>query len=46
MKTTEEIVDRLFEVQTERDIAKGTLRWNNLNVEYQTLKWVVGCKGE
>jgi hypothetical protein len=40
MKTTEEVYERLFEVEMQRDYAKGTPRWNDLNVEYQTLKWV------
>jgi hypothetical protein len=44
VKTTEEIVERMFEVEMERNIAKGTMRWNDLNVEYQTLKWVVDAK--
>jgi hypothetical protein len=44
VKTTEEIVERLFEVEMQREYAKGTMRWNDLNVEYQTLKWVTDAK--
>ncbi len=44
MKTTEEIMERMFEVEMQRDYAKGTTRWNDLNVEYHTLKWVVDVK--
>lgn len=44
VKNIEDIMERLFEVEMQREYAKGTTRWNDLNVEYQTLKWVADAK--
>lgn len=45
MKTTEEIVEMLFEIEIRRDKAKGTSKFNELDIEYKTLKWVLDYNG-